>query len=113
VSGQPLESGLSKYQDFLSDRRFGDLTESANVEGYIPEEVLPDLITWAKLRSDFRPTNVRLHVTSFTPPGEGHMPIGVCAADLTESLDVRERSAGERMIGRLLERFKQVIAAKE
>lgn len=41
------------------------------------------------------------------------MPIGVCAADLAESLDVRERSAGERMIGRLLERFKQVIAAKE
>lgn len=90
-----------------------DLTESPNVEGYIPEEVLPDLITWAKLRSDFRPTNVRLHVTSFTPPGEGHMPIGVCAADLAESVDVRERSAGERMIGRLLERFKQVIAAKE
>lgn len=90
-----------------------DLTESLNVEGYISEGSLQDLITRAKLRSDFRPTNVRLHVTLFMPPGEGHMPIGVCAADLAESLDVRERSAGERMIGRLLEQFKQVIATKE
>ena len=36
------------------------------------------------------------HLADFLPAGQGPMPIGVCAADLAESNDPRERRAGAR-----------------
>lgn len=89
------------------------LTGGGTVEGYIPDEVLRGLIGQARLRSDFRPVNVRLRVASFMPPGEGDMPLGVCAADLAGSSDVRERAAGELEVGRMLERFKRDSGGEE
>ena len=36
------------------------------------------------------------NLADFLPAGQGPMPIGVCAADLAESNDPRERRAGAR-----------------
>lgn len=43
-----------------------------------------------------RPPAESRHLADFLPAGQGPMPIGVCAADLAESNDPRERRAGAR-----------------
>ena len=84
-----------------------DLTETNRIEGYLASDSIEDVIRQARLRGDFHPHNVRLHMASFMPPGAGPMPLGVCAADLAESADEREYAAGLGKIGLLLDRFKE------
>ena len=84
-----------------------DLTSSDTVEGYVPASAVESVVRSNRLREDFEPHNVILHVPSFLPGGQGSMPVGVCAADLAESSDDRERSAGLRKLEELLSGFRQ------
>ncbi|MBT1167025.1 helix-turn-helix domain-containing protein [Bifidobacterium simiarum] len=81
------------------------LTKDSRIEGYVPVDILPEIVKSFRLRDDFTPATVKLHVTSFLPNGEGTMPLGVCAADLAESEDVRERNAGKEKLRQLLEHY--------
>ena len=74
---------------------------------------LQRIVEQAKLRSDFQPANVRLHVSSYIPNGSGNMPIGVCSADLADSLDVRECGAGFDKLTQLLSRFQSDNKGKD
>lgn len=90
-----------------------NLTETSDVEGYLLESDLQRIVEQAKLRSDFQPANVRLHVSSYIPNGSGNMPIGVCSADLADSLDVRECGAGFDKLTQLLSRFQSDNKGKD
>lgn len=90
--------------------QFG-LTRTDDVEGYTIEQSTESLIQDMKLRTDFRPTNVRLHICKFLPKSESPMPLGVCAADLADSLNVREHGAGMETLSRLLEEFREDFRA--
>lgn len=78
-----------------------DLTR---VDGYCTPDTLTDLVTSSHLTRDDR-GNVTLRVVD--GPAEAlldgpAMPIGVVAIDLAESYEPRERSAGVRVLKRLL-----------
>lgn len=95
------------------------LQPSNIVEGYVDEALLNVLVSRFHLKEDSAPVRLRLHVLARFPDmpnpsmekGDqaddvetvlNPMPLAVCAADLAESTDPRERSAGLAMLGRLL-----------
>ena len=75
------------------------------VEGYIRYGDWKDIVRKCRLRREATPIKVRLHVSEALPDGDGPMPIGVCAADLAESLNPRERRAGLETLDRLIAEF--------
>jgi excisionase family DNA binding protein len=75
------------------------------IEGYIASDKLERFALDCRLKRDAMPVRVRLRAADFLPDGEGPMPVGVCAADLAESDDPRERRAGLEKLGQLLEEF--------
>lgn len=83
------------------------LTMSDRVEGYVSEAAVESIVKANRLRKDFEPHNVVLHVPVFLPEGHGPMPLGVCAADLAESEDERERSAGLEKLEELIAGFRR------
>lgn len=87
----------------LADRF--QLTRITTVEGYLPETAVDDVIGRYRLRRNTGQVNVRLHEARFLPEGRGAMPQGVCAADLSESNDPRERRAGLTILGELIDNF--------
>jgi len=84
--------------------RFGMDADLARVDGYCTAEAA------ARLARDFHLVedphgNATLRVVAMPPTiiaGRDVMPVAVVAADLAESLEVRERSAGLRVLGDLL-----------
>ncbi|XQS64057.1 hypothetical protein HXT60_02365 [Gardnerella sp. KA01002] len=56
---------------------------------------------------DFIHQNMSLHITECTQEtlAKSFMPIAVCAADLSESIDVRERQAGLNKLAELLAKY--------
>lgn len=79
------------------------LTVTDVVEGYIAADALDDIVRQCRLKQGVTPVRVRLHVTDNLPAGEGSMPLGVCAADLAESNDPRERRAGLETLQQLID----------
>lgn len=73
------------------------------VEGYVTASALDDIVRQCRLKQGTTPVRVRLHVTDNLPAGEGSMPLGVCAADLAESNDPRERRAGLKTFQQLID----------
>ncbi|MEE8667549.1 MAG: helix-turn-helix domain-containing protein [Bifidobacterium mongoliense] len=81
------------------------------VEGYADVPTAKQVIHDCRLRLGGEPTGVRLRTAVALPAHDGNdgspaMPLGVCAADLAESDDPRERRAGVETLGRLLAAFK-------
>ena len=85
-----------------------ELTHTDNVEGYIEKSRLEELIAQTYPRDNTSIPNVRVHITECDLSSFGTtMPIGVCAADLAESDDIREHAAGISKLEQLLTEFKQ------
>lgn len=78
------------------------LTATDVVEGYAAAGDLDDIVRQCRLKRGVDPTRVRLRVAGSLPAGEGSMPLAVCAADLAESNDLRERRAGLETLQRLI-----------
>lgn len=81
------------------------LTVTDVVEGYVTVDDLDDVVRQCRLKQGVTPIRARLHVTRNLPVGEGPMPLGVCAADLTESNDPRERRAGLETLQQLIDDY--------
>jgi excisionase family DNA binding protein len=83
---------------------FGLAAAETGVDGYCDREMLDDLVARFHLTPDTR-GNVTLRVADAPPAGlfdRAAMPAAVIALDLAESLEVRERSAGLRVLEDLL-----------
>jgi excisionase family DNA binding protein len=83
---------------------FGMSADAARVDGYCDEGALAELEIRFHLLEDMR-GNATLRVAPLRalPIGDRHeMPVAVVAADLAESIEVRERSAGLRVLESLL-----------
>jgi len=83
---------------------FGLATDATRVDGYCDDRAHDDFVTRLHLTPDTR-GNVTLRVVDAPPDGlldREAMPAAVIALDLAESLEVRERSAGLRVLGDLL-----------
>lgn len=99
---------MSSGTGVLADE-FG-LVRVSDIEGYVSQDELDRLVKENRLREKWNRSNVLLHVTEHTlDPADGPMPIGVCAADLAESLAIREKYAGLEKLDALLRRFKDVV----
>ena len=84
--------------------RFGMDADLARIDGYCTAEAADSLARDFHLIEDPQ-GNVTLRVAAMPPAiieGRDAMPVAVIAADLAESLGVRERSAGLRVLGDLL-----------
>lgn len=106
------------------------LIKTDKIEGYVSSNNLVDLINKFHLKKsedgadssiinvrlrviedsdvfDFIRQNVSSRITEETraTPTKSFMPIAVCAADLAESLDVRERQAGLNMLSKLITEY--------
>lgn len=106
------------------------LTQTDKIEGYISRNNLEDLINKFHLKNsedgvsssmanvklrviedskvfDFIHQNMSLHITECTEETltKSFMPIAVCAADLAESIDVRERQSGLNKLAELLAKY--------
>ncbi|MCI1211569.1 MAG: helix-turn-helix domain-containing protein [Bifidobacterium tibiigranuli] len=77
------------------------------IEGYANQETADYLVAKYRLKLNASPVMVRLRISEKLPSGEGAMPIGVCAADLAQSEDPRERRAGLETLTRLLASFRE------
>lgn len=88
--------------------RMFDLVSTENLEGYVHRERLGEIISEGRLieEESYRPS-LRLHVFDMKLPDSGDMPVGVCAADLAVSLDIREKYAGIEKLDSLLRRFRE------
>lgn len=82
------------------------LTPTVVVEGYVASDQLDDVIRQCRLRQGDAPIRARLRAAGNLPDGEGPMPLGVCAADLAESGDPRERRAGLETLERLIHDYR-------
>lgn len=82
-----------------------DLAETDFVEGYVAADTVESVVGECRMRRNVTPIRVRLRIADFLPEGEGAMPIAVCAADLAESDDERERYAGLQKLTAVLEEF--------
>jgi excisionase family DNA binding protein len=83
---------------------FGMDADLSRVDGYCTAEAADSLARAFHLTEDPQ-GNVTLRVVAMPPiaiEGRDVMPVAVIAADLAESLEVRERSAGLRVLGDLL-----------
>lgn len=88
----------------MEPSRFGMERDLGRVDGYCTSEVATRLARDFHLVEDPR-GNATLRVTaapSAILEGRDMMPVAVVAADLAESLEARERSAGLRVLGDLL-----------
>jgi hypothetical protein len=83
------------------------LTSNAVIEGYANQETVDYLVAKYRLKLNASPVMVRLRISEKVPNGERAMPIGVCAADLAESEDPRERRAGLETLTGLLASFRE------
>ncbi|KAE8126242.1 hypothetical protein DDE84_07280 [Bifidobacterium tibiigranuli] len=83
------------------------LASSTLIEGYANQETAEYLVAKYRLKLNAAPVMVRLRISEKLPSSEGDMPIGVCAADLAESEDPRERRAGLETLTGLLASFKE------
>lgn len=106
------------------------LTQTDEIEGYVSSNNLGDLINKFHLKKsedgadssiinvrlriiddsevfDFIRQNVSSNITEGTQESsaKSFMPIAVCAADLAESLDVRERQTGLNMLSKLITEY--------
>ena len=106
------------------------LTQTEKIEGYVSSNNLGDLINKFHLKNsengadssiinvklrviedsevfDFISQNVSSHITEDTQESstKSFMPIAVCAADLAESLDVREHKAGLNKLAELIAKY--------
>lgn len=105
------------------------LKQTDKIEGYISSNNLEDLVNKFHLKNkedgvdnsiinvklrvidskvfDFIHQNMSSHITECTEEtlAKSFMPISVCAADLAESLDVRERQAGLTKLSELLTKY--------
>ncbi|NSX29529.1 helix-turn-helix domain-containing protein [Gardnerella vaginalis] len=106
------------------------LTQTDKIEGYVSSNSLGDLINKFHLKNsengadssiinvklhviensevfDFIIQNVSSHITEDTQESstKSFMPIAVCASDLAESLDVRERQAGLNKLAELIAKY--------
>ncbi|KFI93799.1 hypothetical protein BISA_1621 [Bifidobacterium saguini DSM 23967] len=79
------------------------LTATDAVEGYVPAVALDDIVRQCRLKEGVTPVRVRLRITDNLPFGEGPMPLAVCAADLAESNDPRERRAGLETLQQMID----------
>ncbi|RYN14418.1 DNA-binding domain, excisionase family [Bifidobacterium animalis subsp. animalis] len=94
-------SGISSpYRDSFQ------LFESTAVEGYLSESNLAELVRRHRLDSDAPTANVQLHIVEPSlwekMRAAEEVPLAVCAADLAESVDLRESRAGLSVLEELL-----------
>ncbi|MBT1174517.1 hypothetical protein JS530_03160 [Bifidobacterium sp. LC6] len=81
------------------------LASTDMVEGYVAADALIDIVQQCRLKQGVVPVRVRLRVSDSLPVGDGTMPIAVCAADLAESIDPRERQAGLSVLQQLIDDY--------
>lgn len=82
------------------------LAPNGTFEAYMDAGLLTELKDRYYLSNEDTQPNVRLHAVVGLR-GDGPMPLGVCALDLAESMDIRERSAGRQCLFNMLSRFKE------
>ncbi|WP_156963102.1 helix-turn-helix domain-containing protein [Bifidobacterium stellenboschense] len=108
------DSNLGKVADLVrSSAATGVLADSFQlaatdvVEGYIITDALDDAVRRCRLKQGMMPIRVRLRAVDMLPAGEGPMPLAVCAADLAESNDPRERRAGLETLQQLIDDYRR------
>lgn len=89
------------------------LARTDKVEGYIASDSLEYLVDHYDLETDLAPSTVRLHISELIDKQTSSMPVGICAVDLTESFDIRERNAGLVMLEHLLTGFRSNSAREK
>ncbi|MBT1179703.1 hypothetical protein [Bifidobacterium vespertilionis] len=85
------------------------LTDTNALEGYATADDAEWITAACRMKINVEPITVRLRVADWLPDGDGPMPLAVCAADLAESNDPRERRAGLETLEHLLEHFRRRI----
>lgn len=104
IAGSLLLSGVSSSH--LTE--FGLLDVKDVTEGYCLNDELHKL-TESSFMTEDPQGNVVIHSASWLPSGIlNEMPLAVVAADLTQSLNTRERKAGLNILRRLLDEYRQV-----
>lgn len=93
-----VASGVADTQ--RTDVEFGLAASSDRVEGYTIAAGLAEIINAFDLIADTA-GNVFVHVTAFTDGLAAGSSAALTALDLSDSLDVRERSAGLRVLDQL------------
>jgi len=87
---------------------FGLLQAPGKVEGYIADDQIDNLVASCFLQEDPQ-GNAIIHAAPWLPEGlDTEMPVAAVAADLSQSLDSREREAGLDMMRRLLDDYRNV-----
>lgn len=106
------DSNLAKVEGLIRpSAATGDLAGSFQlavtdvVEGYVTTDALDDVVRQCRLKQGVAPIRAKLRVADHLPAGEGPMPLGVCAADLAESNDPRERRAGLKTLQQLIDKY--------
>ncbi len=94
-----VPSGVADTQ--RSDVDFGLAGGGERVEGYTDATGLAEVLVAFDLRADTA-GNVTVHETGFTDGLSAGSSAALTALDLSDSLDVRERSAGLRVLEQLL-----------
>jgi len=100
LSTAVVRSGTSA----MTPATFGMEPDSAHVDGYCDDDALPALMRAYDLVEDPR-GNATLRAAPFKAlpvEGRNEMPLAVVAADLAESFEARERSAGLRVLEGML-----------
>ncbi|BDR55195.1 hypothetical protein KIMH_13060 [Bombiscardovia apis] len=83
-----------------------ELVPTSVIEGYASVEQAKLLVERLRMKEGASPAKVRLRTAAYWPEGEGPMPVAVRAVDLAESLNPRERRAGEQRLVDLLAGYK-------
>jgi len=89
----------------MSADAFGMGPDRSHFDGYCADEARADLIRRFHLVDDPR-GNATIRVTNLLKGelgGRSEMPVAVVAADLAESIEARERSAGRRVLEQALD----------
>ncbi len=94
-----VASGAADIQ--RTDAEFGLAANSDRVEGYTDAAGLAEIVDAFDLVADTA-GNVTVHETTFTEGLSAGSSAALTALDLSDSLDVRERSAGLRVLEQLL-----------
>lgn len=76
-------------------------------EGYVTAKELAQIVTMYRLKETSTEKKIRLHIFEELPPNSAPMPVSVCAADLAESSDIREQTAGIAYLRELLARYQK------
>lgn len=114
ASAGVAEAIRGRIRESASDptvRRHLHLMEAEVIEGYVTSQEAAELERTYRLNPDLRPIRIRLRISDHIVFGDSAfsahkpMPMAFRAADLADSSDVREQSAGTNLLSELLDAY--------